>query len=100
MFRRLPETGTAQAASCRFDFNGGPIDGYAGETVAAALLRADVPSFRVHPIDASPRVPYCMMGVCQECLVCVDGGAARRACLMPVAEGLKVVSATTKAGHE
>lgn len=93
MFRRLPDPKNAHTEACQFEFNGGLVEGYVGESVAAALLRADVPFVRLHPIDGSPRLPYCMMGVCQECLVCVDGGAARRACLMAVADGLKVTPA-------
>lgn len=93
MFRRLPDPENVRTEACRFEFNGTPVAGYAGESVAAALLRADVPALRLHPIDASPRMPYCMMGVCQECLVCVNGGAARRACLMPATEGMKITSA-------
>lgn len=97
MFRRLPEPEHVQSQPCRFEFNGHMVNGYVGESVAAALLRAHVPSVRLHPIDGSPRLPFCMMGVCQECLVCLDGGAARRACLMPVAEGLKVASPSQEA---
>lgn len=96
MFRRLHDTGHVPAQSYRFQFDGRDVEGFAGESVAAALLRAGVTSFRLHPIDASPRLPYCMMGVCQECLVCVEDGPARRACLLPVAEGLRVGPATGK----
>lgn len=98
MFRRLPDPESTHTSTCRFEFNGEPVYGYAGESVAAALLRANVPAVRLHPIDGSPRLPYCMMGVCQECLVCVDGGAVRRACLLPATEGLRITSSSQAVG--
>lgn len=99
MFRRLPNTDGAPARACHFKFDGQSVEGYAGETVAAALLRADVDAFRLHPVDGSPRLPYCMMGVCQECLVCEEDGTTRRACLLPVVEGLHVSRAGSIEGE-
>lgn len=31
-----------------------------------------------------------MMGVCYECLMVIDGVASRQACLVPVAEGMRI----------
>jgi len=41
-------------------------------------------------VDGAPRAPYCMMGVCFECLVTIDGVGSRQACLVRVAEGMRV----------
>jgi len=90
MFRRLHDPAEAVSSTCRFEFDGQFIAAHPGETVAAALLRSDTPICRTHPVDGSPRAPFCMMGVCQECLVCVNDGLVRRACLLPVSEGLRV----------
>jgi predicted molibdopterin-dependent oxidoreductase YjgC len=67
-----------------------PIIADAGESVAAALLAAGVPSFRTSAVSASPRAPYCMIGNCFECLVEIDGVPNRQACLVTAAEGMRV----------
>jgi sarcosine oxidase subunit alpha len=41
-------------------------------------------------VDGAPRAPLGGMGVCFECRVTIDGVAHRRACLVPVAEGMIV----------
>jgi hypothetical protein len=90
MFRRLPTPDGAVDRTCCIDFGGRSVEAHVGESAAAALLRADVPAFRVHPVDGTERWPYCMMGVCQECLVCTPEGDTARACLMLVREGLRL----------
>ena len=62
----------------------------AGITVAAALLLKGAGHFRTTPVSSSPRAPYCMMGVCFECLVEVDGKPSRQACLTTVRDGMVV----------
>jgi predicted molibdopterin-dependent oxidoreductase YjgC len=64
----------------------------AGTTVAAALLNAEIDGFRRSVTDR-PRGPLCGMGICYECRVSIDGVAHRRACLVPLAEGMVVVTA-------
>ena len=61
----------------------------AGSSVAAALLNAGIWHVR-QAVDGAPRAPLCGMGVCYECRVTIDGVAHRRACLVPVAEGMHV----------
>jgi D-hydroxyproline dehydrogenase subunit gamma len=61
----------------------------AGTSVAAALLGAGVSTFRVS-VGGTPRGPLCGMGICHECRVTIDGVPHRRACLVPVAEGMRV----------
>jgi D-hydroxyproline dehydrogenase subunit gamma len=72
------------------EFNGQPLDVPAGVTVAAALLAGGVSRFRSTPVSAAPRAPYCMMGVCFECLMEIDGVASRQTCLVEVKEGMKI----------
>jgi D-hydroxyproline dehydrogenase subunit gamma len=62
----------------------------AGDTVAAALLGAGVTRFRDSAVSASPRAPYCMMGVCFECLLEINGMPEQQACLTPVRNGMRV----------
>ncbi len=43
-----------------------------------------------HPITEEPRAPYCLMGVCFECLMEIDGKADVQSCLVAVHEGMIV----------
>ena len=86
MFRRLDPAG----ATLRFSFDGRAVEARAGDSVAAALLAAGQASLRDTPASGAPRAPYCMMGVCFDCLVEIDGVANRQACLVPVRDGMSV----------
>jgi D-hydroxyproline dehydrogenase subunit gamma len=72
--------------------DGREISAARGTSVAAALLAAGVHTFR-HSVTGEARGPLCGMGVCYECRVTVDGVPLRRACLLPVTEGLRVSTA-------
>ena len=61
-----------------------------GTNVAAVLLAGGIRTFRTTPVSGSPRAPYCMMGVCFECLVEIDGHPNRQACLAVVCDGMQV----------
>ena len=61
-----------------------------GESVAAALLASGTRSCRTTPVSGAPRAPYCMMGVCFECLVEIDGVLNRQSCQIPVEEGMQI----------
>ena len=86
MFRRLDTTDIV----VRFSYEGHDINGRSGDSVAAALLSAGVTDLRASPVSGALRAPYCMMGVCFECLVEIDGVGNRQACLIPIAEGMRV----------
>ncbi len=77
-------------ATLRFVFEGHAITARPGDTVAAALLAAGVSPFRETAVSGAPRMPYCMMGVCFDCLVQIDGIPNRQACLVTVADGMEV----------
>lgn len=87
MFERLPETAPATVSIM---IDGKAVAARAGDTVAAALLAAGFERCRTTPVSGAPRAPYCMMGVCFECLVVIDGVGNRQACLVPVREGMRV----------
>lgn len=67
-----------------------PMSARDGESVAACLLRNGVPYFRTTPVSGSPRLPYCMIGNCFDCLVEIDGVGNRQACLVQVEPGMCV----------
>jgi predicted molibdopterin-dependent oxidoreductase YjgC len=87
MFRKLHDPGPA-AVTVFID--GRPVSAEAGESVAAVLLRQSESWNRTAPVSQSPRAPYCMMGVCFECLVDVDGQGSVQGCLTPVRDGMRV----------
>jgi predicted molibdopterin-dependent oxidoreductase YjgC len=62
----------------------------AGDTVAAALLSLGIQSQRTADVSGAPRAPYCMMGVCFECLVTIDGVGNRQGCLVPIRAGMRI----------
>lgn len=72
-------------------FQGYAIPACHGETVAAALLRAGVRPFRKTPVSGAPRMPFCMIGHCFECLVDIDETPDQQACLTLVADGMQVM---------
>ncbi len=67
-----------------------PVSAVEGESVAAALLAAGLDRGRDSAISASPRAPYCMMGICFECLMEIDGVANRQTCMIRVKEGMRI----------
>ncbi len=78
------------APSIAFTFEGGSLTARAGDTIASALLAAGETVFRTSPVSGAQRGPFCMMGVCFECLVEVDGVPNRQACMTPVVDGMNV----------
>ena len=71
------------------------IDGTAtsarhGDTVAAAMLGSGYVACRTTAVSGTPRGPYCLMGVCFDCLVKIDGDANRQACMTTVRDGMRI----------
>jgi hypothetical protein len=62
----------------------------AGASAAAAVLAAGFESIRETPVDRSERAPYCMMGVCFDCLAEIDGVANRQSCIIVVRPGMRI----------
>jgi D-hydroxyproline dehydrogenase subunit gamma len=87
MFRKLHEP-TQNAVTLTID--GAAVTAEAGESVAAVLLRQSPPWSRTTPVSQSRRAPYCMMGVCFDCLAQVDGEASVQTCLTTVRDGMRV----------
>lgn len=61
-----------------------------GTTVAAASLLSPLKHTRSTPVSGATRAPYCLMGVCFDCLMTIDGRANQRACQTIVREGMVV----------
>lgn len=80
---------TNRGPRVQFTFEGTQITTFEGETIAAALLTADVKAFSV-TLAGAARIPFCNMGTCFDCAVIVDGQPLVRACLTDVREGMVV----------
>ena len=87
MFVRLPDDAATEVA---ITIDGEPFAARTGDTVAAALLAAGRRAFRTTAATGAPRGPYCLMGVCCECMVTVDGRPNQQACTLAVAPGMRV----------
>ena len=88
---RFRDAPGALPASVRLDFDGTPLLARLGESVAAAILAHTAGPTRRTATDA-PRTPYCMMGVCFECLMEIDGMPNQQACMIQVRDGMSVRS--------
>lgn len=62
----------------------------AGASAAAAVLTAGFDSIRETPVGGWERAPYCMMGVCFDCLAEIDGVANRQSCMIEVRPGMRI----------
>jgi D-hydroxyproline dehydrogenase subunit gamma len=87
MFRRLPDAGGDTVV---LSVDGKTLTARAGDSVAAALLAAGLLVCRTSAVSGAPRAPYCLMGVCFECLLAIDGRQNRQACLVEVADGMRI----------
>ncbi len=72
-----------------FFINGRSTTAHMGETIHAALSAAGYCQFRKSKTH-QPRGVFCGMGVCYECLVTVNNGSTKRACVTMVEEGMEV----------
>jgi predicted molibdopterin-dependent oxidoreductase YjgC len=90
MIHFTPVAGAAETDTVRIDVDGVIHRVDRGISVAAALLEVGCSTVRTHPVSHARRAPYCMMGVCFECLVTTGDGTQQRACMLQVADGLRV----------
>ncbi|WP_077000926.1 (2Fe-2S)-binding protein [Variovorax sp. KK3] len=90
LFQPLARAGASATATVAITFNGQPLQVPAGANVAAALLAAGVRRFRNSPVSGDARAPYCMMGVCFECLLEIDGVPNRQGCLVQLEAGMDI----------
>ena len=89
----LRMTGAAQRGpALAIVVDGVPVTAYGGESIAAALMAAGQRPMRWTAHAGQPRGYFCGMGVCQDCLVTVDGQPNVRACMTLVREGLRVAT--------
>jgi predicted molibdopterin-dependent oxidoreductase YjgC len=86
MFKLLGDAGEQLVV----ELDGAEVTVPAGVSVAAALLYLDRIPTRHSVVNGLPRAPFCMMGICFECLIEVDGVADQRACQIQVRAGQRL----------
>ena len=67
--------------------DGQPVQLPAGISVAAALLGIGEIISRISPTSHKPCSPHCLMGVCFECIMEIDG-LQQQACMKEVQDGM------------
>lgn len=87
MFRKLHEP---ESEIITIEIDGVAVAAEIGESVAAVLLRQNETWSRMTPVSRAKRGPYCMMGVCFDCLAEVDGVPTVQTCLKQVRTGMRV----------
>jgi hypothetical protein len=87
MFRRRPDS---RPATIAVDVEGRTVMVPEGASAAAAVLLAGLPSLRTTAVSGSERLPYCLMGVCFDCLADIDGVPNRQSCMTPARPGMRI----------
>jgi len=77
------------AESVRLTFEGQPVEGVVGDTLASALVAAGEMGLR-EAVDGGRRGVFCGMGACHECAVVVDDRPGTLACMTGVEDGQEV----------
>ena len=84
----------------RIEFEGSITEVPQGISVAAAVLgHTKVHYCRHSVVSGEERAPYCLIGVCHECLMEIDGKPYQQACLVTVREGMTVKRHDFKGGE-
>jgi len=71
-----------------FTYNGKSLEGYEGETIAAALHAAGIKTLSHSHENHRPRGFYCAIGNCSSCLMEVNGKPNIRVCIEPLKDGM------------
>ena len=87
MFRPRPDS---LATTIAVEVEGRTVQVPKGASAAAAVLVAGLPSIRDTPVGHNERAPYCMMGVCFDCLAEIDGVPNRQSCMVAARPGMRI----------
>jgi hypothetical protein len=87
MFRKRPDS---SGPTVPVTVEGTDIRVPEGVSAAAAMLLAGLASTRETPVTGAPRAPYCLMGICFDCLAEIDGTPNRQSCMVAVRPGMAI----------
>jgi aerobic-type carbon monoxide dehydrogenase small subunit (CoxS/CutS family) len=74
-----------------FSYNGNPVTGYAGDTIASALHALGIKALSKSIHGKRPRGFYCAIGNCGSCNMIVNGIPNVRTCMTLLESGMVVV---------
>jgi predicted molibdopterin-dependent oxidoreductase YjgC len=84
-------TGVSRGPTISLLVDGEIVPAFLGESVATALLANGQRVLRTSPGTGSPRGMFCAMGVCQECVVDIDG-RLQTACTTRASDGMQITT--------
>ncbi|CAN0655628.1 MULTISPECIES: (2Fe-2S)-binding protein [Nitratireductor] len=87
MFKQLTDPGQS---GFHVYVDGEAVIAHPGDTVAAVLLRTPPYVARHTPVRETPRAPFCLMGVCFDCLATVDDRTSVQTCLVEARPGMRI----------
>lgn len=81
------------------EFEGKPLNVPRGISVAAAVLgHSSAHDCRCSTFRGEARAPFCLIGVCHECLMEINGRPYQQACMIMVEEGMTVKKQQIRGG--
>src|SRR5690625_4903396 len=92
-FRQLTYSPEDDSHAVTITVNGQARTVMSSMSVAAALLVSEPMAIRNNLADGSPRGPYCLMGVCFECLAEINDVPNVQSCMVKVTDGMQVNTA-------
>lgn len=90
MFKLIDLPARERKKSLSIHVEGRDVAAVEGQPLAMALLGGGVIPFRHTAVSGAPRAPLCLMGVCFDCLVEVDGVQNVQSCMVEVCDGMRV----------
>jgi len=78
-----------KAKKINFYFENNQLEAYEGETISSALIRNGYKKFRIDK-EGKDRSVYCNMGVCNECILNVNGNPSIKSCSTKVINDDKI----------
>lgn len=90
MFKLLPDNTANTTQRLTVVVNGKAVTVPQGFTAAAVMLLHNQGATRASALSGEGRAPYCMMGVCFECLMEINGEPNQQGCLVTVTEGMLI----------
>ncbi len=74
--------------------NGEKVSAFEGELVSTVLHAEGIRTLHINPHSQREASLYCMMGVCYQCLVTIDGVRNMRACQTYIHDGMEIETET------
>lgn len=86
---RHPVLEVPKGTEVTFSWNGNAMAGLKGEMLSTSLIANGADIMGHHHRDGSPQGIFCANGQCSQCMVLIDGVAAK-SCMTPLHAGMKV----------